>query len=401
MQRDRLRIAFATQEYVTESSYDGGIANYIHRTASSLAASGHDVHVITLSHVDEAQFDHDGIKVHRVKFDKRWLQLNRLSRYRLTTTMHLLGLSAAVFRKLKQLNERYPFDLVQFPNCGYCGLFSILFLQIPHVLRASWNEPEWNASDELRRGIDSRTAALLERLQFRLSPNVYAPSLTLQKILTRNSSSARVRVIRPPCYLETTRWDYSVRDQFLENKDYCLFFGRFELRKGFHILAQALPAFLETHPNAHAVIVGRDKRSGLAPSMADYARSICGRVSDRLLLIEQLPHSRLYPIIEGARAVVLPSLIDNMPNACLEAMALGKVVIGTRGASFDELIENGKNGFLIEPNNVAALAKVLIEVWSNEELDRIGRAARQTVERLAPETTVPSLINYYREVLQE
>src|SRR4030095_5133630 len=53
-----LRIAFGTQEFVTEPSFDGGIANYVHRTAQTLSALGHDVHVITLSTVDRAEFDH-------------------------------------------------------------------------------------------------------------------------------------------------------------------------------------------------------------------------------------------------------------------------------------------------------------------------------------------------------
>jgi hypothetical protein len=52
-----LRIAFGTQEFVTEPSFDGGIANYVHRTAQTLSALGHDVHVITLSTVDRAEFD--------------------------------------------------------------------------------------------------------------------------------------------------------------------------------------------------------------------------------------------------------------------------------------------------------------------------------------------------------
>src|SRR5262249_26457343 len=156
-------------------------------------------------------FDHDGVTVHRVKFADGWLQLNRFTRYHLTMTMHLFGLSAAVYRKLKELNQRQPLDLIQFPNCAFCGLFSILLLRTPHVLRASWDESLWNASENIVPTIDSRSRALIERLQLYLSRNVYAPSFTLQKILTRNQSSERIRIIQPPYYLETTTWDYSIR----------------------------------------------------------------------------------------------------------------------------------------------------------------------------------------------
>ncbi len=42
----------------------------------------------------------------------------------------------------------------------------------------------------------------------------------------------------------------------------------------------------------------------------------------------------------------LPSRIDNLTNTCIESMALGKVVIGTQGAIFEQLIEDGVNCFL-------------------------------------------------------
>src|SRR5882762_11238857 len=112
MSSDIFRIAFAAQEYVTETSFDGGIANYIHRTAKTLARIGHDVHVITLSSTDEAEFEHDGVTVHRVSHGRAWLQVNRFTRYRLTTAMHLLGLSTEIYRVLKRLHAEKPFNLM-------------------------------------------------------------------------------------------------------------------------------------------------------------------------------------------------------------------------------------------------------------------------------------------------
>jgi glycosyltransferase involved in cell wall biosynthesis len=108
----------------------------------------------------------------------------------------------------------------------------------------------------------------------------------------------------------------------------------------------------------------------------------------------------LYPIIAGAHLVALPSLIDNMPNAGLEAMALGKAVIGTFEGSFDELIDDGHNGFLITADDVEALSEKLSETWVNPNLAAIGNAARARVKDFLPETTTDSLLAYYRQVLQ-
>jgi glycosyltransferase involved in cell wall biosynthesis len=185
----------------------------------------------------------------------------------------------------------------------------------------------------------------------------------------------------------------------LAGKKYLLFFGRFQLHKGVHILARALPQFFDRYPDAHVAVVGQDMSSTLAPSMADYIRANCGRYTDQLLILDKLPHKKLYPVIAGARLVVLPSLIENFPNACLEAMGLGKVVVGTLGTSFDELITDGETGFLVPANDSQALAEKLNSAWSNPALERIGQAARERVSELSPEKTVVALLAFYEEVL--
>ena len=133
--------------------------------------------------------------------------------------------------------------------------------------------------------------------------------------------------------------------------------------------------------------------------MAAFARLQCRHFVDRLILLENLAHAQLYPVIDGSQLVVLPSLLDNAPNSCLEAMGIGKVVIGTNGASFEELITEGVNGFLVEPNNPDALADKLIAAWVDPKLKEISAAAKHKMCDFAPEKTVTSLLTYYSEVL--
>ncbi len=399
MPTKKLRIAFATPEYITENHFDGGLANYLSRVSRILANLGHDVHVVTLSPIDETEFEHEGVMVHRVMLKRGWPFLNRVTRYRLTTTIHWLNLSTQVYRKLKQLNRQIPFHLIQYPNHSFCGLLSTLFLPVTHVVRASSYQPAWNDAAGLKRNLDSRTVARLEGLQSRMSRNLFAPSYALQEMLAKKAGLPHVRVIRTPFYVETQDWDTSVYDRFLKGKRYLLYFGRFQLHKGFHTLAQALPRFLEQYPDAYAALVGRDMESSLASSMADYARAQCGGLAARLVVLENLPHRQLYPVIAGAHLVALPSLVDNTPNACLEAMGLGKVVIGTVGTSFDELITEGITGFLVPPNGPEALAEKIVSAWIDPKLEEMAAAVRQTMLAFSPERTVETLLSYYRQIL--
>jgi len=400
MPPEKLRIAFATPEYVTENHFDGGLANYINRVSRILADLGHDVHVITLSLKEEEDFENEGVTVHRVTLKRGWQLLNRATRYSLPTTLHWLNFSTQVYRKLKQLHRQDPFNLIQYPNYSSCGVFSIPFLRAAHVVRASSYQPALNDAAGVKRNLDSALVERLEVLQYRLTRNVFAPSCAMQKILTKKAGVPDVPVIRTPFYVEIRDWDYTVYDQFLKGKKYVLYFGRFQLHKGFHTLVHALPRFLKQYPDAYAALVGRDMETSLASSMASFARAQCGTSVARLVILENLPHSQLYPVIAGAHLIALPSLVDNSPNTCLEAMGFGKVVIGTNGTSFDELITSGVNGFLVAPNNPEALAEKMISAWTDPTLEKMSAASRQQILEFAPDKTVRSLLNYYSEVLR-
>jgi glycosyltransferase involved in cell wall biosynthesis len=388
-----LRIAFATPEFVTESYFDGGLANYINRVSKKLADLGHDVHIVTLSTTNEDEFEHEGVLVHRVMPKLGWYRFNRLIGNSLTTTLHWLNFSAQTYRKLKQLHRRKPFDLIQYPNYSSCGLFSIPFLSTAHIVRAS-SEPGWNT--RIKRNLDSALTEGLEALQYKLTRNVHAPSRAIQKMLAGDA-----RLIRSPFYVETRDWDTTVYDRFFKDRKYVLYFGRFQLHKGFHTLALALPRFMKQCPDAYVALVGRDMETDLALSMAAFARAQCNGFGERLIIVENLRHSSLYPIINEARLVVLPALMDNFPNACLEAMGLGRVVIGTIGTTHDELITNGVNGFLVSPDNPQALADKMIAAWTDQRLPAMSVAAKEKALEFAPEKTIPPLLSYYAELLSK
>jgi glycosyltransferase involved in cell wall biosynthesis len=300
---------------------------------------------------------------------------------------------------LKQLHREKPFQLIQYPNYSSCGVFSIPFLRATHVVRTSSYDPDWKDLTGAKGNLDTTIVERLQTLQYRLTRNVHVPSLAMQNTLAAKAGIRNTRVIRSPFFVETPDWDATVWERYLKDKQYVLYFGRFQLHKGFHALVQALPLFLERYEDAYAVCVGRDMETEVGSSMAAFARRHCGRFADRLILLENLPHAQLYPVIERSRLVALPSLIDNLPNSCLEAMGIGKVVIGTRGTSFEELIADGVNGFLVEPNDPQALAQKLIAAWIDPKLDAIAAAAKQKMLDFAPEKTVASLLSYYFSVL--
>ena len=122
---------------------------------------------------------------------------------------------------------------------------------------------------------------------------------------------------------------------------------------------------------------------------------------ERMIFLDNMPHEQLYPVIEGSRLVVLPSLWENFPYACLEAMSFGKVVIATTGGGFEEIVENGVSGILVGSDNPEALAGAVTEAICHKELAAIGQEARQRASQFHSSRIIPSIREYYAQIAGE
>ena len=92
--------------------------------------------------------------------------------------------------------------------------------------------------------------------------------------------------------------------------------------------------------------------------------------------------------IEKTSLFLLTSYSEGVSNALIEAMALGLPVIATDVPSGGtvELIEHGKNGWIIPVGDEAALEKAMDKLLSDRDLaERLGAQARMLQERFAPD----------------
>ncbi len=83
-------------------------------------------------------------------------------------------------------------------------------------------------------------------------------------------------------------------------------------------------------------------------------------------------------------------------------MSSGKPVIGCSGQGIAEVIEDGKNGFLVPPDGLNQLVQVLSALLESKEMcDRIGEAARQTIlEKFTLSHQAQQLADIYREAVR-
>jgi glycosyltransferase involved in cell wall biosynthesis len=104
------------------------------------------------------------------------------------------------------------------------------------------------------------------------------------------------------------------------------------------------------------------------------------------------------PLMRATDIVVLPSRVDGMPLAVLEAQALGKPVVASRVGSLPEIIEDQASGFLCDIGDVAAFCRRILQLARDPELRaRMGIAAQQNVAR---KYSADIMLDAYERVFQ-
>lgn len=155
------------------------------------------------------------------------------------------------------------------------------------------------------------------------------------------------------------------------------FVGRLAPEKDLPTLLRAWPIVRESFPTARLVLVGEGpERTALASLAADLglgadAFAMPGATGD---VESELRASDLF---------VLPSAEEGMSVALLEAMALGVPVVASGIPGNRRLVVDFKHGRLAPPGDAGALARTIVEQWSNfDRAFHMTRAARGRVEQL-------------------
>jgi glycosyltransferase involved in cell wall biosynthesis len=393
----KLRIAFVTPEYSTEQNFDGGLANYLGRLCPALARMGHEA-VVLVSTFRQEFFVSEGVEIVRVAPSRRFFSwLDRMTRRRLSTACWWVWQSWTLNRTCAAVHQSKPFDLIQYASYTATGLFRLV--GVPAVVRISSYETTRQQGYELDQTLDRKVMAYLDKTAVRKADAVFGPSCVVADQV-RRETGCNVSVIESPYFPPNKPLDEQPYRELLSKKKYLLFYGTLGVLKGVLTIAETLPQLLSNHKDLYFVFIGKDGGHGGRPMMQHVWKK-AGSFRGRVLYLGAMRRQRLQPFVENALAVVLPSRVDNLPNTCIEAMSARRIVIGTWGASFEQLIEDGKSGFLVDPQQPAELLATMEKVLAlgHDKRKEMGQKAAQATDRLKGEKAVERLVEYYWTVV--
>ncbi len=173
-----------------------------------------------------------------------------------------------------------------------------------------------------------------------------------------------------------------------------IFVGQLSLQKGVHYLLEAWSNFKLSKERAELILVGPMQKC-----FRTILKSL--EVLPNVIFRGSIDQNKLIEEYKTASVFVLPSIQDGIAMVQAEAMASGLPVICTTNTGGGELIENGKEGFILPIRDVDALAEKILWCYENrEECFEMGLRAQQKIKNYTWDHYGEKIIKTYREILQ-
>lgn len=380
----------------------GGAEKSVFLLRQKLQERGHEVMVVSSDHGKYAEHFSD---VEFPEIDKPATSLAS------KTVWHLWYPPA--HRTIKRVIVQFKPDVVHFHTMGQLSPAALFALgRVPGVLTVHGPEEymstivEWGLPSHLFNG-KTNVSNLTT-----LGKAYYFYFRFLQRPLYVRGFRKHVRAIIAPSHymanvLKKERFDVPIHHIYngielpdnhaLQNKDQLLYVGRLEYVKGVDVLLKALPQIVKAIPTAQLFIVGDGGARAELEALAGELHlqnhvTFCGWLNDKAL-------SDRY---RQSTVVVIPSMWpENLPTVCLEALATGRLVVGSATGGIPELVQDGVTGHTVPPGDAHALAAAIVDVLQQPDLSAMSDARAVSAQRFAITPFIEKLEKLYQTTLEE
>ncbi len=396
-----MRILLLSFEYPKETGF-GGIGTYAWYQARALSKLGHEVEVLAgaTSPTDLRTESHDGVKVHRYRSNGLWMRaLKRLDKHRLWWTKNRLENAYCMYRGLRALLRDRHYDVIEMPECGAEGAL-INHLQGGRNLVKFHSPAALIMSCYDVRKADVRWCSFVERIGIDAANALTSCSRFLaDEVRTKLRVKTEIKVI--PNGIDVELFD---REEQIDAREkygiprhvpMVLFAGRMEPRKGIHLFREIVPAIAKGKKVAF-VFAGSDLFNTLQNDLLPYWKS--KNLKGSVHFLGKLDLVGVGSCLRQADVFMIPSLWENCPYSCLEAMAAGRALLASDAGGLPEIVRHEENGLIARSEDVPGFTAALERLIEDAPLrDRLGRAARRTIEHGYTDTHVAQMsVDYYR-----
>jgi glycogen synthase len=309
-----------------------------------------------------------------------------------------------MYGALKTLRREHRYDIVEVPECGAEGLLVNNRMRIPTLVKFHSPARLIMQFYDVQKA-DVAMCSIVEGIGMRRASAFSSCSQFLADEVEKKLGIRRpIRVI--PNGIDVALFDcvqqVDIREKFdiPGDRPIIFFSGRMERRKGIHLCKEIAASILKRYEVAF-VFAGQDlfnyMSDELLPSLQ--GEELRGSVH----YVGKLDQTDVRSFLSQADIFLLPSLWENCPYSCLEAMAAGRGIVSTDQGGMPELIRDGENGLLAKAENPQSFIRALERLVEDRSLrERLGDAARKTIENSYSDVAIARIsTDYYRECIED
>ena len=116
-------------------------------------------------------------------------------------------------------------------------------------------------------------------------------------------------------------------------------------------------------------------------SMRDCAEQLVAALPEQTRWSRRLSAEEVAAAMDDAWLVCLPSRSEGLPRVALEAACRGRAIVGGNRAGIPDVVSDGANGLLVDPDDADELAEALVRILSDRAYtERLGATSRRTGE---------------------
>lgn len=165
--------------------------------------------------------------------------------------------------------------------------------------------------------------------------------------------------------------------------------------KGFKYLIDGIDMIVRDNIKVKLYILGRGKDE---QDLKQQVKKL--GLENIVYFVGYKPYDIVKKYMQNADIFILPSYFEAIGCVYLEAMASGLATIGVKGQGIDEIIIDGENGMLIEPQNVISIyEKLKLLVVDNKLRNQIAKSGINTANNFTWKESAKSLDKVYNEIL--
>ena len=379
-----MKIALLSFEYPPDTGF-GGIGTYSWYHARALVKLGHEVHVLTAftKPAPMQTTEHDGVMVHRYRSGGRLMNMFKsLKKRQLFWTRSRLENMLSMRRGFAMLREKHGIDLVEMPESGAEGTLINHFSGVPSVIRYHAPSALQMPYYDVRRA-DTFWCSLVEKVAMRGAKAMTSCSQFLadevrEKLKLRRPIEVIANGIDVDLFDQSEQINARERFQIPKDRLMIFFAGRLENRKGVHIMKEVAMAIAKELPVAF-VFAGQDTYQIMKNDVLPYWES--QQLKGSMHYLEKLDLEGVRSCLRQSDIFWIPSLWENCPYSCLEAMAAGRAIVSSDAGGLPELVQHEQNGLIAKTSDHDEFREALLRLIGDAELrERLGNAARQSVE---------------------